>query len=79
MNGITHQKAMDLALKTKWKTTPCTLENCWCLMIEPIETISYGPDEIEEFYIVGGGEIHAKVAEYIVLLHNNNLNKTNYE
>ena len=65
---MTHKEAKELSMKSRWKTTPCGQEKCWCLMIEPETPIKY--DEVEEYYIAGSGCIAKEEAEHIVKLHN---------
>ena len=75
-------EAKEKAFKTKWKITACNEgEKCWCRIIEPVETIEYynfiGDYNVdsfsENFYIVPSACMDKQIAEYIVKLHNKNL------
>ena len=72
---MTHEEAYDKATKVKWKVEPCfSGEECWCRLIVPDEIINYGPDNVEEVYIVGSASINKKMAEHIVNIHNQYIN-----
>lgn len=69
---MNYEQAQKEALKVKWKASPCHQgEECWCRIIEPVESILYDKDE--EYYIVGSGSIPQLEAEHLVKLHNNSL------
>ena len=72
---MTYQEAKKKSLEVRWKTSKCGQENCWCLMIEPEHSIK--DDDGEEIYIVGSGSISKEYAEYIVRLHNINIDFIN--
>ncbi len=62
----------------KWETKKCERidGDCWCRAIFPKKKlmINYGNDELEEVYIIPSGCVDKDVAEYIVKLHNKELN-----
>ena len=63
------EEAKKLSLEVEWKTTPCQAgKECWCRIIEPVETIT--DDDGNEIYIAGYGAIPKDYAEHIVQLHN---------
>ena len=75
-------EAKEKVFKTKWKVATCNEgEKCWCRIIEPVETIEYynfiGDYNVdsfnENFYIVPSACMDKQIAEYIVKLHNKNL------
>ena len=69
----------DSILNIKWKTEPChSGESCWCRKIVPVEPIYLG-DFKEEYEIASYGSIAKDLAEHIVKLHNDNLDKINKE
>jgi hypothetical protein len=73
---MTYQEAYKKALEVKWKVGPCfSGEQCWCRIIMPEIPIKFDKDDIEEVQIVSSASINKDMAEYIVELHNNNLNK----
>lgn len=69
---MTHAQAERKLFSVKWKVGYCSQgEKCWCRTIEPVEKITYMHNgEEEEMEIAGAGEVGAKIAEYIVKLHN---------
>ena len=70
----TYKEATEFSLTIKWKIGCCTSgEKCWCRIILPDEDIIY--DDNEYFYIAGMGVLQKEIAEYIVELHNKNINK----
>ena len=70
---MTHEEAYDKATKVKWKVVPCISgEDCWCRLVVPEETINYGHDN--EVEIIGLSAVSKKMAEYIVLVHNQSIN-----
>lgn len=70
---MTFKEANDLSFQVKWKVSTCTSgESCWCRTVAPETPIIY--DDIEELFIIGMGTVHKEIAEYIVKLHNDNLN-----
>jgi len=74
-NNMTHEEAYNKALEVKWKVEPCfSGEDCWCRIIMPSEPINYGPDNVEEVYIVSSASINKQMAEHIVNVHNKSIN-----
>jgi hypothetical protein len=74
-NNMTYEEAYDKVTKVKWKVESCfSGEDCWCRLIVPDETINYGPDNVEEVYIVSSASINKKMAEHIVNIHNQYIN-----
>jgi len=59
---------MNNYLNVKWKTENCTTNDCWCKIIVPINS-----DDMD--CIIPSGIVSAEIAEYIVKLHNLNLDK----
>jgi hypothetical protein len=71
---MTHEEAYNKVLEVKWKVEPCfSGEDCWCRIITPNEPIKYGPDDVEEVYIVSSAAINKQIAEHIVSIHNQSL------
>lgn len=79
-----YSEAIKELYNRPWKTSTCSSgESCWCRIIQTIEPVEYQVntkegdevrfDSIDE--IVSMGAIGAEVAEYIVKLHNNFLEK----
>lgn len=71
---MTFEEAREQLLSSYWKTEPCGTENCWCLMVSPVEPILYDDDK-KEMYVSGAGELSKDIAEYIVSLHNERLER----
>jgi hypothetical protein len=77
-NNMTHEEAYNKSLKVKWKVEPCfSGEECWCRIIVPAEPIKYGPDDVEEVWIVSSAAINKQMAEHIVSVHNQSLDNGN--
>jgi len=73
---MTYQEAYKQALEVEWKVEPCfSGEQCWCRLIVPKVPIKFDKDDIEEVCIVSSASINKAMAEYIVKLHNNKINK----
>lgn len=71
---MTYEEAQEKLLNVKWKIVECNTKNCWCRMIFPEEEISYNYTDIkEEVYVVGSGSLTKEIAEYIVYIHNKNI------
>ena len=71
---MTYEKAMQLSLQVKWKTSNCGDKHCWCRVVEPIEPIPYTfDDRTVDYLIIPSGAIGKEVAEHIVLIHNSYL------
>ena len=73
-------------LNYKWEVKSCfSGEDCWCRIIETVNKNlffkrKYSDDEEYEQLATGvidSGAINKKLADYIVKLHNENLNKNN--
>ena len=70
----TTQEADDLSYTMEWKTVECGSENCWCRMIETVTPIVVAMENYDdEFYVVPAGSVDTRLADYIVSLHNNNV------
>ena len=72
-----YDEAHKYSLTIPWKLETCNVgESCWCRIILPTEKILYkdkvgDTDRISEFeYIIPDGSIDKETAEYIVDLHN---------
>lgn len=72
-----YESAHSHSLTVPWKLETCNVgEGCWCRIILPTEKILYkdkigNEDRISEFeYIIPDGSIDKETAEYIVDLHN---------
>ena len=72
-----YEEAHQYSLTIPWKLALCnTGETCWCRIILPTETILYKNkigyiERVDEFeYIIPDGSIDKETAEYIVDLHN---------
>lgn len=86
MNFDSYEQARDYSLTVPWKTGMCADgESCWCRTILPIENIEY-TDTADNFgrileaklnidCIVPDGAIDKPTAEYIVILHNEEVRK----
>lgn len=72
----TYDEAKDALKKVRWKTKECGTKNCWCLMILPEDPIYYDYKGDEEVYVASAGALSKDIAEYIVELHNNSLEKS---
>lgn len=75
---MTYEEAQELSLIVKWKVSTCGQgEECWCRTIVPIEPILYSEyqmiDTGQEYTVVRPGELSKELAEYLVRLHNNNI------
>ena len=78
-----YEEARRYSLTVPWKIDVCNSgEECWCRLILPTEEIQYtykyssGQESIQEIeYIVGDGSIEKIIAEYIVNLHNEYIEK----
>ena len=77
---MTYEEAEELSYKTLWKIGIChTGEQCWCRTILPVEPINYieiNTDFEQEYYIIGDASVNKELAEYIVKLHNERLERT---
>jgi len=80
-----YDEAHKHSLTVPWKLALCnTGESCWCRIIFPSEKILYkntvGDEErIDEFeYIMPDGSIDRETAEYVVNLHNYNIELKQY-
>jgi hypothetical protein len=72
-----YDEAQSYSLTVPWKLTTCNVgEECWCRIILPTEKILYKnkvgeTERVDEFeYIIPDGSIDKETAEYIVDLHN---------
>ena len=79
MNKIfeNYDEAHKYSLTIPWKIELCnTGESCWCRIILPTENILYKNkvgdiERVDEFdYIIPAGSIDKETAEYVVELHN---------
>jgi hypothetical protein len=79
MNKIfeNYDEAHKYSLTIPWKIELCnTGESCWCRIILPTENILYknkvgDTERVDEFdYIIPDGSIDKETAEYVVELHN---------
>jgi hypothetical protein len=79
MNKIfeNYDEAQKYSLTIPWKIELCnTGESCWCRIILPTENILYKNkvgdiERVDEFdYIIPDGSIDKETAEYVVELHN---------
>jgi hypothetical protein len=79
MNKIfeNYDEAHKYSLTIPWKIELCnTGESCWCRIILPSEKILYknkvgDTERVDEFdYIIPDGSIDKETAEYVVELHN---------
>ncbi len=68
-------KEIDPILLVEWKATPCSVEDCWCAIIEPVTKIV--SERGFESYIAGSGCIPKDYAEHIVALHNQYIRSLN--
>lgn len=62
-------------IKVLWKTERCSDEDCWCLMVVPVEPIIDEDGNVWDS-IIDAGVISNGLAEHIVVTHNNSLNQT---
>lgn len=64
-------------LDEKWKVHSCfSGKECWCRMI-----VTEGWDDLvqaDDTLVIGSAAVSKELAEYIVLLHNNNIGKSGY-
>lgn len=72
------EQARELSFLVKWKVAECfSGPECWCRIIAPFEPIYYNqpenPENKHEYSIVDAGSLDRDTAEYIVSLHNKNL------
>ena len=69
---MTHQEATIESFNQKWKLGTCSQgETCWCRTITCDPPLRVETDEPEEEYFVSPpGYMDARIAEYIVELHN---------
>jgi len=81
---MTYKEAVQELYNRPWKTVTCSQgESCWCRIIETVEPIEYQVNKSEEnedtFELISNvipmGSIDKNVAEYVVNLHNNFLEK----
>lgn len=84
---MNYDQAKEYAFTIPWKVTECfSGPNCWCRIIVPIDPVPYSDEiehfgktlvntEVEYYEIVPDGSIDKYTAEYIVKLHNENLNR----
>ena len=73
---MTYQEAYKKALEVEWKVEPCfSGEQCWCRIIKPKVPIYFDKDDIEEVCIVSSAAMNKAMAERIVELQNNKINK----
>lgn len=69
-----YKEALKNATTVRWKTVPCSQENCWCSPIVPETPLTFEYEDItEQIYIAGEGELAKEIAEYIVKIHNERL------
>lgn len=80
-----YDEAHKYSLTIPWKLTTCnTGESCWCRIILPTEKILYknkvgDTEAVVEFdYIIPDGSIDKETAEYVVNLHNYNIELKQY-
>lgn len=61
-------------LNTKWKTDTCNSgSECWCRIITSVTPVFY--EDGNEMYIASSGSIPTDLAEHIVKIHNESLDK----
>jgi hypothetical protein len=77
---MNYEEAKKYSFMVPWKATECfSGPDCWCRIILPVEPIYYShpesPDTQREFDIVDAGALDQETAEYIVKLHNEQLEK----
>jgi hypothetical protein len=72
-----YDEAHKYSLTIPWKLETCNVgESCWCRIILPTEKILYknkvgDTERVDEFdYIIPDGSVDKETAEYIVDLHN---------
>ena len=72
---MTYQEAKQQAFKVRWKVGKCfSGDECWCKPIQGEEPIMFmDGDREQEHYIVDSGTVRKEIAEYIVELHNKNI------
>jgi len=71
---MNYNEAEEKSLQVEWVTQVChSGEECWCRMITTKEPLIYDEDEV--FYISQSGQLTKEVAEYLVNLHNEKINK----
>ena len=70
-----YNEAREKSFTVKWEAALCPQgEECWCRMVRPADRIFYEDGDVEsEFLVIGSGEMDTETAEYLVKLHNNNL------
>lgn len=74
-------QAKELSFLVPWKTMECfSGPECWCRIILPVESIFYShpenpEDNKHEYIIVDAGALDQETAEYLVKLHNTNIDK----
>lgn len=75
--AMNFEQAREYAFLVPWKATECfSGPECWCRIIVPIEPIYYTNPESDnryEYSIVDAGALDQQTAEYIVKLHNNEI------
>jgi hypothetical protein len=72
---MTYDEAKEYSFQVPWKVSECFVgQGCWCRIIEPVEPIVFSNDE--KYEIVSDGAIDQTMAEYIVKLHNEHLDRT---
>jgi len=79
-----YDEAHKYSLTIPWKLALCNSgETCWCRIILPTEKILYTnhskDEKAQEFeWIIPDGSIDKETAEYVVNLHNNNIELKKY-
>lgn len=72
---MTYQEAITKSLSVRWEVDTCSQgESCWCRTIKPVDPILYEDgDTQEEYQVVRAGELQRKTVEYLVDIHNKNI------
>lgn len=76
---MTYEEAQQKLLTVRWKTKECTQSDCWCSAVVPEEDIVYNngiEGEVDDYvYIAGAGALTKELAEHIVKIHNESLER----
>lgn len=75
---MTYQEAINKSLTVKWEISTCGQgEQCWCRAIKPVEPIVFEDgDSTQEFYVVGPGELQSEIANHLVIVHNDYIERS---
>lgn len=85
---MNYEEAKRYSFTVPWKVSECfSGPDCWCRIIVPVEPIPYidviehygktlVSTEVEYYDVIGDGAIDQTIAEYIVKLHNEHLDRT---